>query len=105
MEDSSGLFPHQRKEGTGYFLFSMDEGMGETTARIIFPNSEKDKEKEKLAKEVAEHISKFVEKDSKIKKIQNGPTYSGEVAGAFVDPQNGNWTITWRPKFFVRKQN
>jgi hypothetical protein len=105
MEDSGMLFPHQYKEGVDYYTFSMDDGMGETTARIIFPNSEKDKEKEKFAKKVADHISKFVEKDSKIKKIENGPSYSGEVAGAFADPQNGNWTITWRPKFFVRKQN
>lgn len=105
MEDSGMLFPHQYKEGVGYYTFSMDEGMGETTARIIFPNSQKDKEKEKFAKKVADHISKFVEKDSKINKIENGPSYTGDIANAFADPQNGNWTITWRPKFFVRKQN
>lgn len=105
LEDSSGLFPHQRKEGVDYYLFSLEDSMGETKASIIFPDSENNKEKEKLAKEVADHISDFVEKDSKIKNIKNGPTTSGKVANANPDPQNGNWTVMWRPKFFLRKQN
>jgi hypothetical protein len=105
LEDSGLLFPSQYKEGVSYYIFSMTEGMGETSASIVFPNSEKDKEIGKLAEKVAKYISKFVEKDSKIKNIQNSPTATGNVANAFPDPRNGNWTVSWKPKFFIRKQN
>jgi hypothetical protein len=105
IEDSGLLFPSQRKEGIDYYVFSLEDSMGETSAVITFPDSEKNKEKEKLAKEVAGYISKFVEKDSKIKNIKNGSTTSGDIANAMPDSQNGNWTVRWRPQFFLRKQN
>jgi hypothetical protein len=89
------------------FFFQIEESMNETTAIITLVNSGGNREKEKLAHEIADYINKFVEKDSRIKKIENSVGYSGKIAAPYQKDNDkyGNWLISWRPKFFIRKTN
>jgi hypothetical protein len=104
LENSGMLFPHQRKPDVTYYLLNVLEDMGETKIQIIFPDSEKDKEKEKLANDIADHLNKnFFERNPKIKNLQYAPTTTRKIANVLADGRNGNWMVMWTPKFFVRK--
>jgi hypothetical protein len=89
------------------FLFQLKNEMNEYSATIMLINSGGSSEKEKLAYEIADYMEKFLEKDSRVKGVENSIGYNKKTVGVFQkdNDKSGNWIISWRPKLFIRKTN
>jgi hypothetical protein len=87
------------------FIVDVKSEMGEDYASITLVNSGGLPEKEKLAYEIADYVEKFLEKDSRIKGIENSIGYNKKIVSVYQkdNDKRANWIIGWRPKFFVRK--